>query len=386
MRRDAWLFPFLLIVASCSGEDAGDEATIPSSSQMVEGGNSPGATNDDAGSSSGSAEAAVPEPPPRTFKNAVFERDCPDPGITRVLEEGKPVFYMVCTGGRFILRRSTDLLSWKDTTAFLLPDGKASWSDNGRRNWAPEIHALGPKQESGPFVAYFTAADADDRLAIGVAHADSILGPWTTDAAPLVRHAIGVIDATFFIDSRTGKRFLYWKVDGNQRGEPTPILVRELNADGRSFAAGSVAKEVLRNDNATWEGGVAEAPWIVEHDGMYFMFYSGNVYDERYRTGVARSSSPLGPFVKKGGAPIMGNNAKWLGPGHGSIVKGTKAASTEDWFVHHAWVASAANPATADRDKGRWVLLDRVKWEGSGQNAWPRFEGSGSLIGTQDAP
>ena len=93
---------------------------------------------------------------------------------------------------------------------------------------------------------------------------------------------------------------------------------------------------------------------MVRHDGSYYLFYSGNVYDARYRTGVARAAAPLGPFQKHG-APILGSSAAWVGPGHGSVVH----VGANDYFVYHAWLPSQAG--------GRMPLLDRIHWQGG----WP---------------
>ena len=299
----------------------------------------------------------APAPP---YANPVRPNDCPDPGVMRVEEAGRAAYYMVCTGGEFSIFRSRDLVRWVDTGKGILAGGKAPWSANGGRNWAPELHKVGTK-----FVAYFTAVNGADKLAIGVASADAPTGPYSVTAAPLVDDPTpGVIDATFFRDD-DGKQFLYWKRDGNQTGKATPIFVRELRADGLGFAAGSTATEVLNNDPASWEGGVVEAPWLVKHDGQYFMLYSGNVYDQRYRTGVARASSPRGPFTKKG-TPILTNNSKFLGPGHGSVI----ATHGNDFFVYHAWLNDGTGKTAPG---GRQVLVDAIVWEGG----WPRI-GSGS--------
>ena len=127
-----------------------------------------------------------------------------------------------------------------------------------------------------------------------------------------------------------------------------------------SFAQGSSPIEVLRNDSATWEGGVVEAPWVIVRNGQYYLFYSGNVYDDRYRTGVARASSPKGPFTKKG-APILTNGATWLGPGHGSVL----GVNGKDWIALHAW---AAKPdGSRDSAAGRQGVLAPIVW----QNGWP---------------
>lgn len=297
------------------------------------------------------AEAIAVKPP---YVNPVLDRDCPDPGVTFAGD----AFYMVCTGGSFPIWRSPDLVMWQQTGTSVLPGGKAPWSANGGRNWAPEIHQVGTK-----FVAYFTAVNSANVLSIGAASADSIEGPYTDRGGPLSQHAQGVIDPSFFRDT-DGTPYLTYKIDGNSVGQPTPIYIRKLTADGLSFAAGPV--EILRNSPTTWEGGVVEAQWIVKHDGMYYLFYSGNVYDHRYRTGVARASSVTGPYTKKG-APILTNNARWVGPGHGSVVTIDGAMH----FVYHAW---AANADGTNGPGGRRVLVDKITW---GADGWPTI-GSGS--------
>lgn len=320
-----------------------------------------------AGEPGDAAESAVGAP---TFENPVVPSDCPDPGVLRVDRDEGPLFVMVCTGGRFRIRTSTDLVAWTDTGKSIFPEGKPPWAKNGRRDWAPEIHRVA----EGRFVAYYTAADEHDKLAIGAAWAADPLGPYTDAGRPLVQHAIGVIDATYFAD-HDGRRYLYWKVDGNQRaGGRTPIMVRELSEDGTSFSPGSEAREVLDRAEA-WEGPLVEAPWVVERGGKYFLFYSADVYDERYVTGVARASSPLGPFTRKEG-PILVSNARWLGPGHGSVVRHEGV----DWFVHHAWASDGRGGRA--RERGRQVLLDRIEWKGG----WPSFAGGSSAIGPQPMP
>ena len=278
-------------------------------------------------------------------------------------------FAMVCTGGSFPIRISDDLVTWRAANSALLPGGKAAWSANGGRNWAPEIHKVGSK-----YVAYYTAVNANNVLSIGAASAPDPLGPWTDRGAPLVEAPVGVIDATFFEDT-DGKRYLYYKIDGNAVGQRTPIYVRELAADGLSFAPGSSRVEVLNNDSATWEGGVVEAPWIVKHGTDYVMFYSGNVYDDRYRTGVAKAKSPKGPFTKRG-APILDNNAKWVGPGHGTVLH----IHGRDWFFHHAW--PALPNGRHDTSKGRFGLLAPITW---GADGWPNVGGS-SVIDAMEWP
>ena len=293
---------------------------------------------------------AGPKPP---YANPVVPFDCPDPGVVSVGEP--PVYYALCTGGAFPIRRSHDLVLWEDTGAVVLPDGKPPWAANGYRNWAPELHPIG-----GRFVVYYTCANGADVLSIGAAVADAPTGPFTDLGAPLVEHPQGVIDASLAHDA-AGTPYLLYKIDGNAHGQPTPIFLRELSPDGLSFAPGSTPVELLRNAPGTWEGGVVEAPWIVHRDGVYYLFYSGNVYDHRYRTGVARATSITGPYEKLGD-PILSNDATWVGPGHGSVVP----IGDRLYFVYHAW--HAAPGGEHDGARGRVILVDEITFA----DGWPR--------------
>lgn len=319
-----------------------------------------------------------PKPP---IANPVIGFDCPDPGVLALPDPdpAKSMFYAVCTGGSFPIRSSRDLVTWSDAQgAKLLPNGKPSWAANGGRDWAPEIHKAGNE-----FLAYYTSVNGANVLSIGMAHAPSPAGPWTDRGSPLVEDPAGVIDATFFEDDPPANggaapRFLFYKIDGNAHGDPTPIFVRRLAADGRSFAAGSTPKQTIVNNSATWEGGVVEAPWVVKRNGTYYMFYSGNVYDHRYRTGVARTTNLVnGPWEKKG-APILANNDAWVGPGHGSVVTVKPGV---DYFVYHAW--QNAGNGTNLAAKGRMVLVDRITW---GADGWPTIGDGTPTKGPQPWP
>lgn len=294
-----------------------------------------------------------PKPP---FTNPVIPFDCPDPGVAANPDGDPPGFVAVCTGGRFRVRTSRSLVTWTDTESFILPEGKPAWAANGNRNWAPEIHRVGDG-----WVAYFTSVNAANVLSIGAASAPAATGPFTDRGAPLVEHPDGVIDASFFEDG-DGSRWLTYKIDGNAHGRATPIFIRRLADDGLSFADGSSQTQILVNQPGTWEGGVVEAQWLVKRGGTYYLFYSGNVYDHRYRTGVARASSVTGPYEKLGD-PILRNDATWVGPGHGSVV----TVGGLDHFVYHAW--RNAGDGTHLQSGGRNVLVDRIDWV----DGWPRI-------------
>jgi GH43 family beta-xylosidase len=286
------------------------------------------------------------------YANPVVSTDCPDPGV---LADGG-AYYMVCTPGyAFPLRSSKDLVSWTAQGAVFA--SAPGWAAS--HFWAPELHRVGSK-----VVAYYSArSGASGTFAVGAGSSTSVLGPYVDLGQPLVSApAPGVIDAHYFRAS-SGKHYLLWKVDGNAVGQPTPIRIQELAADGLSLTGS--ATTILQNTLA-WEGALVEGPWMIERGGTFYLFYSGNGYaSPSYGVGVARSTSPLGPFGKQG-APILASKGAWAGPGHGSVLIGPSG----DWVhVYHAWVAGKVG-----QSPGRLALVDRVQWESD----WPLMRGAPS--------
>ncbi|MCC7538412.1 MAG: family 43 glycosylhydrolase, partial [Deltaproteobacteria bacterium] len=257
------------------------------------------------------------------FTNPVVPVDCPDPGVAF---DGAQ-YVMACTGGGFALRTSRDLVSWTDAGQIFPPGARPSWASGDF--WAPEIHRVGTQ-----WVAYFSARNAaDGSLALGAATAPAATGPFTDLGRPLLHDpSPGVIDAHHF-EAPDGRHYLVWKIDGNAIGRATPIFISELADDGVTLVGART--EILVNDR-TWEGDLVEGPWMIHEAGSYWLFYSANGYaTSRYAVGVARASSPLGPF-EKAAAPILVSNSTFAGPGHGSVVRGPRG----DWVhVYHAWLA-----------------------------------------------
>jgi len=290
---------------------------------------------------------------------------CADPGVVR---DGAR-YVAVCTSGNaadaFAIHVSTDLAHWT-TSGHIFPSAsKPKWAASDF--WAPEIHRVGTG-----WVAYFTARHTDGKLSIGAATGKSATGPFTDIGAPLVHDAaMGLIDASEF-EGADGTRYLIWKEDGNAVGKPTPIHGQPLAADGLSLTGS--ASTLITNDQA-WEGAVVEGPWVVAHGGAFFLFYSGNSYaNATYAVGVARSSSPLGPYTKAA-APIVTSTGPWVGPGHCSVVDGPAG---ETVMLYHAWAQGHVNgPGDA-----RLMLVDRVSWSGAN---WPALAAAPS-VAPQPAP
>jgi GH43 family beta-xylosidase len=291
------------------------------------------------------------------YWNPVMASGCADPGVVR---DGSR-YLMSCTSGNaanaFPIYVSTNLVTWTAMGHILPAAGKPAWAVSDF--WAPEIHPIG-----AGWVAYFSARGSDGKLAIGAATASDPLGPYTALPQPLVHDAnMGLIDASEFTAS-DGTPYLLWKEDGNAVGQPTPIHARALAADGVSFAGGTTA--TLVTNDQTWEGAVTEGPWMIERQGTFYLFYSGNSYaNSTYALGVARASSPLGPFTKAA-APIVTTGGAWVGPGHCSVVPG----GDDLYVVYHAWQVGHVNGAGDER----YPLVDQLTWA----NGWPAVPGAPS--------
>jgi arabinan endo-1,5-alpha-L-arabinosidase len=175
-----------------------------------------------------------------------------DPAVLRT-DEG---YILVATSNdapdAFPILRSPDLDRWEHA-GFVFPEGDApEWAAKGRRVadfWAPEMARVGDE-----YWLCYTARQASNGLAIGLAKSPSPFGPWRDLGRPLLTgHTAnttglpddpakpqlsgGVIDPHIFIDA-DGERYLFWKADANGLW-PRPLagLLRERpELIGRLFA------------------------------------------------------------------------------------------------------------------------------------------------------
>ncbi len=280
----------------------------------------------------------------KTYTNPIKDSTA-DPGV--LLWNGR--YYMVSTSGDpwFGIFVSDDLVNWQFTGKNIFHGpGSHPWGVD--RFWAPELHLTGNE-----FALYYSAGDSSGRLCVGVATAAYILGPYSDLGKPLVRDIFGTIDANFFRDD-DGRQFLYWKED---QGD-TRIFAQEVDQSGTTFVG---PRTVVLRKGLAWEGAKGvEGPWVMKKDGLYYMFYSGNLYsDPAYAIGVARSRDPLTAFTKMGD-PILRSGKRWKGPGHNSVTQ----YGSDDYIVYHAWDTI---PGLGERVG----LLDKIVWT----DGWPSVGG-----------
>jgi beta-xylosidase len=284
------------------------------------------------------------------FTNPVFAENFPDPGVIRHEDTWYAYGTNNAAAGVPVLT-SPDLVHWTGAGDAMPAIG--AWASPGN-TWAPEVIAA----EGGGWLLYYTArSTATDRQCIGVAYAEKPEGPFVDDSEqPLICQAGegGSIDASPYT-AADGKRYLYWKNDGNAIQQPTYLYVSELSADGRKLTG--EPKRLLVND-AAWEDHVIEAPQLVEHDGKLYLFYSANAFDrDVYAMGYATCDSPLGPCHKAAENPILKTSAAAAGPGHSFLVT---TPAGESWLLYHAWPPDAIGSVSP----GRQLWLDKVEWVG----------------------
>ena len=199
------------------------------------------------------------------------------------------------------------------------------WTTDGKV-WAPSVTAV----SSGFALYYSTAAPDPSRECLSVAISGQANGPFVDDSAgPLVcPDGGGAIDPSVFTAS-DGRKYLLRKEFGGEDG----IVAQELSADGRTLTG---PREVLLRSDQFWEGGIVEGPSMLEHEGRYYLFYSGNAWSsEQYAMGYAVCDSPLGPCVRAPNGPWLASTERAKGPGGGEVFLDRDA---QPWMVLHAWI------------------------------------------------
>lgn len=152
-----------------------------------------------------------------------------DPAVLKT-DQG---YYLVATSNdapdAYPILHSADLRHW-ELKGFVFPAGhEPAWAAKGRNVadfWAPEMEKVG-----GEYWLCFTARQASNALAIGLARSASPLGPWVDNGTPLItgqpidttglgydasqpQMSGGVIDSHIFVDAN-GDKYLFWKDDRN---------------------------------------------------------------------------------------------------------------------------------------------------------------------------
>jgi len=250
-------------------------------------------------------------------------------------------YYLAGTGvARYVSR---DMVNWERLGNYIELKG------SGLRPgiWAAEIH-----EKDGRFFYYFSAkAGVDDKRSICVAMTDSPATTFTKLAYPMLRdEKRGLIDPHVFADE-DGTRYLYCTGDISQTGN-AQVCVAPLGADMKSLAA--PLKECIK-PSQPWERKWQEGVWVTRWGDTYYMLWSSRVYaSPEYSVGFATSPSPMGPWTKYRGNPILKKTKLVSGPGHVSLASSPDGKET--FILYHTHRTSAAGGA-------RQLAIDRIHFE-----------------------
>ena len=204
--------------------------------------------------------------------------------------------------------------------------------------WAPEVYYIESKNK------FYMFYSADEH--INVATATSPAGPFVQEVkSPIVSDEKG-IDTSLFIDD-DGTPYLYYVrfTDGNV------IWVAEMNDDLLSIKTETLTRCITASE--PWErvqAKVAEGPSVFKEGDTYYMMYSANHYESHdYAVGYATSDSPMGPWEKYSGNPVLRRDNPaadgLVGTGHGAQFK-VKDGSYK--YIYHAHAsASSIHPRTS---------------------------------------
>ncbi|MDR2682291.1 MAG: family 43 glycosylhydrolase [Dysgonamonadaceae bacterium] len=174
--------------------------------------------------------------------------------------------------------------------------------------WAPEVYYL-----NGRFYMYYSA---DEHIC--VATSDSPLGPFVQDVKQPMLAEKG-IDNSLFIDD-DGKAYLFFVrfTDGNA------IWMAELESDYKTIKTNTMRLCFAANTSG-WEadmGKVNEGPFVIKHDGNYYLTYSANDYrSQNYGVGYAWSRTITGDWVKYSSNPVLRKPNGLFGSGHHCLFR-----------------------------------------------------------------
>ena len=220
-------------------------------------------------------------------------------------------------GSYFKVFSSKNLKSWKEEKVILDMNKDVSWA-NGNA-WAPCIEEKKINGKYKYFFYYSANPVTNKGKQIGVATANSPLGPFTDSGKPIITSSpVGrgqQIDVDVFTDPISGKSYLYWG-NGYMAGA-------ELNDDMMSVKEETIT--VMTPKGGTLETyAFREAPYVFFRKGVYYFLWSvDDTGSPNYHVAYGTSDSPLGPIqvAKEPIILIQSPKEEVYGPAHCSVLQ-----------------------------------------------------------------
>jgi len=257
-----------------------------------------------------------------------------DPDVLKI--ENKYYLYGTSIPGvGFKTWESDDLVNWEEKgIAFSKFAEGNQW---GKKDfWAPEVIYYQDK-----YYMVYSARASDGRLKIALAVSDSPLGLFVNIKAPLFDNGFSNIDGHIFVD-KNGTPYLFYVRDCSENiidaKHVSQIYVQEMSKDLLNLKGEPI---LAIQPSQNWEGleddwQWNEGPFVIQNESIYYLLYSANYFGSPdYAIGYATSSSPLGPWTKHEGNPILSKDLSIgvSGPGHCSITESPDGS--ELFIVYH---------------------------------------------------
>ena len=273
---------------------------------------------------------------------------------------------------------SGNLTDWTDhgmiVSQELVPWGKK----DGYSMWAPDC-----VEKNGKYYFYFPNAPKSGRgFAIGVATADSPVGPFKLETEPI--KGISGIDPCVLID-KDGQAYIYWSGMGI-RGAKLKDSMKELDGElkevkmpQREGMPEMPPNKVGGEEMKGLPEGFKEGPFAFRRGDWYYLTFpwvrgsKENGANPTETLAYAMSKSPLGPWDFKG--IIMAEHANHCWTNHHSILE-----YKGQWylFYHH-------NDFSPRDDKRRSPRIEKIYFNADGtiREAKPTMRGVGINLATE---
>ncbi|MCM1448911.1 MAG: glycoside hydrolase family 43 protein [Clostridiales bacterium] len=241
-------------------------------------------------------------------------------------------YYLTGTAGNsnmgFDLYESDDLQNWKHNSR-ILTKGDGVYGTKGF--WAPQLIEI-------PGAGFRLAYTANEQVAMAQSADGRLVSRYVQPVVEPLDSSAKNIDPFIFRDD-DGRYYLY-HVRFNKGNY---LWVAEYDPATGRIDNGTL-RQCLECDQA-WENTgdypsdpIMEGPTVIKMDGTYYLFYSANHFMSRdYAVGYATSSSPVGPWVKSEGNPIISRHTVGEnGAGHGDVFKDLDGNIKYVYHVHNS--------------------------------------------------
>jgi len=284
----------------------------------------------------------------KTYMNPIYS-DYADPDV--LYHDGK--YYLYATGGSgYAVHTSDDLVNWKKEGIAVSPD---LWGIT-KNYWAPDVEYINGK--------FYMVVSCNENL--GLAVSDSPTGPFKAMTDKVLFNK--TIDGHLFQDD-DGRVYLYYVSWRKSYG------IYGVELDGNMMPIESTERLIIQATE-DWEkqkGNITEGPYMLKHNGVYYMTYSGSHYESiDYAVGYAVSDSPLGTFKKHKNNPIMIGNSQIHGVGHHCIVATPEGEMVIVYHCHNSLSKVQVRKLCIDRIRFSPVKDDIDRLEIYGPTTMPQ--------------